>query len=168
MEKKRIVLIVLLVLLPVIILFLIRPINPSELDDVTPEIPCSHELLKKTDTLWVIPKFNNTPISENREWCDQILALNKTLGLHGFYHTYQELNSEITQGQLDEAITIFEDCFHRPPKTFKPPQLKISKENKQLIENNGLEVKTTFNQITHKVYHCSDTGRFSNKFISYF
>jgi len=166
MKKSHLIIIALLLL--ILSLFLIRLISLREIDDVSPEIFCEQEYLEKSDILWIIPKFNNKPISENKEWCKKILALNKTLGLHGIDHEFEEFNSEITQQQLDEAIEIFEQCFNQIPTFFKPPQLKISSQNKKLIQENNMKLKLKFNQLTSKVYHCSDTGRFSNKEIDWF
>lgn len=151
-----------------IILFLLRLLSPKQIDDISSEIPCEQNLIKKSDILWIIPKFNNIPISENPEWCEYILSLNKTLGLHGVTHEYQEFSTNRNQKYLEEGIQIFEDCFGYKPTLFKPPQLKISKENKKLIKNNNLQLKLITNQITHKVYHCNNTGFFPNWFIDFF
>jgi len=51
---------------------------------------------------------------------------------------------------------------------FKSPQLKISENNKNLIKNNNMKIKGLLNQIFHKIYHCNNSGRFSNKFIDLF
>ncbi|MBU1051805.1 MAG: DUF2334 domain-containing protein [Nanoarchaeota archaeon] len=167
MNKKIVIILISLIAL-LFILFITRVVNPRQIDDISPEIPCEQEYLEKSDILWVIPKFNDIPIDQYPEWCNQILNLNKTLGLHGLHHNYQEFNSEITQEQLQEAVTIFESCFNQTPKLFKPPQLKISKENKILIKQNNLKLNAKLNQLTHKVYHCSHSGQFSNKFIDGF
>ncbi|MBU0760487.1 MAG: hypothetical protein KJ600_00255 [Nanoarchaeota archaeon] len=164
--KKPLLIAIILFLIP-FSLFLLRATSQKQLDDLSPEIPCSENLIEKSDVLWVIPKFNNISI-QDKEWCDYILSLNKTLGLHGVYHTYEEFQTPRSQDYLNEGITAFENCFHFKPEIFKPPQLKISKENKQLIKNSGLKLKTQANQLTHKVYHCSDTGKFSNRFIDWF
>jgi len=140
--------------------------TPKEIDDVSPEIPCEQNCLEKSDILWIIPKFQEKPISENKGWCNQILSLNKTLGLHGVTHEYEEFGSNRNQTYLEEGIKIFEDCFNKTPAMFKPPQLRISEENKQLIKQNNMVLKGKFNQIAHKVYHCNDTGSFSNWVIN--
>ncbi len=161
-------------IIPIIIIFLfltlffVRLISPREIDDVSPEILCKQGDLEKSDILWVIPNFNNKPISENQKWCKEILALNKTLGLHGITHEFEEFGSEISQQQLKEAIKIFEQCFNQSPILFKPPQLKISSPNKKLIKQNNMKLKLKFNQLTSKVYHCSDSGKFLNRFIDLF
>ena len=134
-------------------LFLIRLISPREIDDVSPEIPCEQEYLEKAQILWIITEFNNKPISENKTWCQKILNLNKTLGLHGVTHQFQEFNTDKNQEYLEKGMKIFKDCFGYEPRIFKPPQLKINTQNKQLIKNNNLKVKSRFNQIIHKVYH---------------
>lgn len=151
----------------ILIILLIRFINPREIDDVSPGIPCSQEYMKKSSVLWIIPKFNNTPISENKTWCEEILSLNKTLGLHGVTHEYEEFKEDKTKEYLEEGIRIFEDCFGFKPTSFKPPQLKISENNKELIKENNLDLKLKPNQISRKVYHCNDTGDFPNKLIDW-
>lgn len=171
MEKKKVKIsfVVLAALLFLIFtLFLIRAFSYSEVDDVSPEINCEKKILENSDILWVIPNFNNKPISENKEWCEYILKLNKTIGMHGVSHTFQEFKTNRNQEYLEQGIHIFEDCFGYKPLLFKPPQIKISKENKKLIENNNLTLKFEFNQWTHKVYHCGEYGEKKNWFIDLF
>jgi predicted deacetylase len=153
----------------IIFLFLIRLINPKEIDDVTPEIPCPEIEKYNPDTLYIIPNYENNSISQNEEWCEYILSLNKTLELHGITHIYREfLYQNITQEELNLGISEFENCLNQSPEMFKPPQMKINEENKNLIEENNLKRKTGFSQTTHKVYHCGDTGIISNKIIKIF
>lgn len=171
MEKRQILLGVLLVIIAVIailaIVFLIRLFSARQLDDVSPGIPCDSSLLKKSNVLYVIPKFDNISILENKTWCEYILGLNKTLELHGVYHTYQEFNMNRDENYLNEGIKIFESCFNKTPDRFKPPHLAISKENKKMISKR-MKLDLYFNQILHKVYHCNDSGRFKNKVIDWF
>ena len=165
--KKKILIILIILFTMIFVLFLIRYFSETQLDDVNPLIQCDKKLLEKSDVLFVIPIFKNQSIANNPEWCRQILSLNKTLGLHGVYHTYYEFLTDRNSEYLNKGIIAFEKCFGYKPTSFKPPQLKISKTNKKLIKNN-LKLKLIFNQIFHKVYHCNDTGRFSNKFIDLF
>jgi len=165
---KKISIIILILFLLVFTLFLIRLASPREIDDVSPEIPCSEKYLEKSNILWVIPKFNNKSISENKKWCKYILSLNKTLGLHGVTHEFEEFNINKNQEYLQEAINIFEKCFGFKPEIFKPPQLKISDENKKLIKNKNMKLKGKINQVIHKVYHCGDTGMLPNWIIDLF
>jgi len=151
---KKSILIVLIILILITGLFLIRTLSPKEIDDVTPAFFCAEELLKKSDILFVIPKFNNISISENPKWCEYILSLNKTLGLHGVYHTYREFEIDRSQEYLQEGIDEFKACFGYKPEIFKPPQLKISKANRKLIKENNMSLKTIPNKIIHKIYHC--------------
>jgi len=123
-----------------ILLFIIRLINPTEIDDITPGIPCPEIEKYNPNILYVIPNYNNNYISENKEWCEYISSLDKTIYLHGINHTYREfLYKEISQEDLEFGISEFEKCFNFSPTTFKPPQLKISKENKSLIKKNNLK-----------------------------
>ena len=152
MKKAVIILLVIVILL--VVLFSIRILSPKEIDDVTPAFFCAEELLEKSDILFVIPKFNNKSISENPEWCEYILSLNKTIGLHGVYHEYREFKTDRNQDYLQEGIDEFKECFGFEPTLFKPPQLRISKANRKLIKENNMRLKTIPNKIIHKIYHC--------------
>ncbi len=152
----------------VFLLFIVRFFSHTELDDVSPEISCEEKLVEESDVLWVIPFFNNKPISENKEWCEYIVSLNKTIGLHGVYHSYQEFGMTREQNYLKNGIDEFEKCFGFKPKMFKVPQLAINKQNKNLILGTNLVLKGKINQLTKKVYHCNDTGTFPNWVIDLF
>jgi len=167
-KKKTLYLILLIILLIIILLFSIRLILPSQIDDISPEIACEKKLLEKAEIYYIIPKLNNKQISENKEWCNQILNTKKQLALHGVFHTYQEFKANKNQEYLNQGLTEFNNCFNQNPKRFKPPQLKISKQNKKLIKNNNLNLDIRFNQLFHKVYHCQDTGLFPNWLIDIF
>ena len=166
---NKIILISILIIISTLFTLLItRATSPKELDDLSPDIPCEQELIEKSDILWIIPKLNNIPITKNKEWCKKILSLNKTLGLHGIHHTFEEFKTDRKEEYLNEGISIFEECFGEKPTLFKPPQLKITNNNKRLIKNSNLKLKAKINQVFHKVYHCQNTGKFSNKFIDKF
>jgi len=166
---KKIKIIILLVISLIAIIFLIRLLNPTEIDDVSPEISCPEIEKYNPDILYVIPNFEGNPISKNISFCKEILLLNKTLALHGINHTHREfLYENISQENLDFAISEFQKCFNQTPEKFKPPHLQISSENKKLIQENNLNLKTWFNQGTHKVYHCNDSGILPNKIIRIF
>lgn len=152
------------------VLFLIRAVSPTQIDDVSPEVLCKEIEIYNPDVLYVIPNYNQNLISENKSWCDEILSLNKTLGLHGINHSpYREfLTENISQEDLDFVLESFRDCFNQTPKDFKPPQLKISEENRILVEENNLTLKLFSNSLFHKVYHCGDEGRIKNKLIRIF
>lgn len=150
----------------ILIFWGMRFVFPSEVDDVSPEIVCPVGIVEKSDVLWVIPKFGGYSIADNPDWCRHILSLGKQIGMHGVYHNYSEFEENITQEYLEEGIKAFEKCFGFKPYRFKPPQLKISEENMRLVEENGMEVKMRFNQVTRKVYHCDDEPEvFSNELI---
>lgn len=167
--KKILSTFLIIVLILIFTLYLIRLINPTEIDDVSPNIPCPEINIYNPDTLYVIPNYESKPISYYPEWCKSINSLNKNLALHGLNHTYQEfLYENITQEQLDKGIKEFEECFGYEPNTFKPPQLKISEENKKLVKENNLKFKGLFNQIIHKVYHCDDSDKIPNRIIKIF
>jgi predicted deacetylase len=167
-KTKIIKLAILLIILLIPLFFLIRIFSSTQIDDISPEISCPELKQYDPDILWIIPKYNNIPISSNKTWCKEIITLNKTLGIHGITHEYKEFEKEIKTEDLEEAINIFEECFNKKPEIFKAPQLALSKENKKLLEKYNLTLFGQINQIKSKVYHCENTGRFSNKLIYIF
>lgn len=152
----------------IFLLFILRTNLPKEIDDLNPNIPCEKEYLDKVDVLWVIPKYKGIQISDNQTWCQEILAMNKTIGMHGIVHDYHEFEDNLSQEQIQEGINIFEECFDLKPELFKPPQLAISGKNLKLIKDNNLKHKGKFNQLIHKVYHCNNTGTLPNEFHDLF
>ena len=164
---KLILTIILIILIILFLLFLIRLFSPKQIDDVSPNIPCNKAYLEKSDVLYVIPSFENNNIDNisNNKWCNEIIALNKTLALHGYHHNYNEFLDNKDDKYIEESINIFKQCFNQTPKDFKPPQLEISDNNKELIKKHNLNLDLMFNQITHKVYHCNDSGKFPNWLI---
>lgn len=159
--KTRLKIILIALISILIIWFLIRLVSPREIDDISPGISCENEknYIEKSEYLWVIPNFQGNKISEDPEWCKEILSLNKTLGMHGVKHTYREFKREnISREELQEGIEIFEKCFGYKPKNFKYPQLRYNQENRKLLKENNLKIRTKFSQFTHRVYHCDDAG----------
>ena len=155
------------ILFILILFFIARMANPSEIDDIHPAIYCEDEYVALSDVLWVIPFYDNYSIADAVSWCAQMKKLNKTLGLHGVYHTYQEFLIDRDAAYIEHGIWAFERCFGARPTLFKPPQLKISTHNSELLRSLGLEVFTTSHQLTRKVYHCSDTGSYPNLLVRF-
>jgi len=151
------------ILIFILSILLIRILSEKHLDDLHPEMPCDKYLIEKSDYLSVIPIYNNVNISENKEWCNFILSFNKTIIMHGVYHTFNEFNEERDYQYINRGIKEFNDCFGFYPTEFKPPQLALSKKNKIFLEKEfGFKVHTWFSQRFHKVYHCNDSGMFPN------
>ncbi len=163
-----IVILLLILIVSVLIVYLVRAFSVREIDDVNPGIQCDNELLEKSDILWVIPLFNNDSIANYMEWCKNILSLNKTLEIHGVYHAYKEFNEPRSEEYLLLGINEFEKCFGRKPDMFKAPQMALDRINKESLKEAGLRNRDPISQVFHKVYHCSDTGKFSNRFNDLF
>lgn len=166
MKRAKVILLGILIFLLglLIILFFIRLLSSRQLDDVSPAIPCEKELLDKSDILLIIPRYNNVSIAENQSWCNYILSLNKTLALHGVYHTYQEFLEPRDEDYIRFGMKEFKECFGFYPNIFEAPQVALSKENKALLKKMGFEIKGWFNMATHKVYHTQETGEFAIRF----
>jgi len=143
------------------ILFFIRLFSARHLDDVSPGIPCDENLLKKADVYFIIPKFQGNDISKNETWVKKIILFNKTLALHGVTHEYEEFLEDRNEEYLQEGINIFKQAFGFFPERFKPPQLAISKNNKEMIKKK-MNLDSGWRIIFHKVYHCDNTGMMPN------
>lgn len=169
MKKRNIILYFIVSIFAfVVILEVLRFSLPSQLDDVNPFMNCSNDVLEKSDIYYIVPIYNNIPINNSKDWCEKIKSYNKTLYLHGIYHTYNEFASNISNDEFEYALDIFYGCFGFYPTNFKAPQLKISRRNKEYIKNLGLDYDGYLNQIFHKTYHCNDSGKFSNSFQDLF
>jgi len=156
----KIILLVVVTLL--VLLFFIRLFSARHLDDVHPNIPCEDDLLEKADNFYVIPKFDGVNISDYSQWCAKIKSYNKTIALHGVYHTYHEFLTSRDSGYVDSGAIEFEKCFGFYPDRFKAPQLELSGDNKKLLLNEGYNVDSKFENIFHKAYHCNEEGLFPN------
>jgi predicted deacetylase len=165
---KRRVIPLLIVLTILVLLLFIRAFSPIEIDDVHPGISCEPELLQRSDVLWVVPLFENDSILNHPQWCSYIKSLNKTLGLHGVYHSYNEFAAQRDDAYLKEGIKIFESCLNITPTIFKAPQIAFNESNFEALWKDDLESRGKLNQLFHKVYHCDDTGEFPNWFIRLF
>ena len=83
---SRTTLIGLLILLIIVLLFTdfvaLRMKLARQVDDVNLFIYCDNGIIEKSDMLMVIPLYKNVSIAENKGWCEWIVGLNKTLGMH--------------------------------------------------------------------------------------
>ena len=153
-----------LIIFVLLVFLALRAVLPSQLDDLSPGISCSSELIEKSDILFVIPNFElKNDISKNKEWCKKILSFNKSLALHGYTHEYREFSKPRSPEYVHQAFTAFRKCFNQNPAAFKPPNLAWNSENDWIEKITPL--KLWANQIFHKVYHCSDAGGFPNWLI---
>jgi predicted deacetylase len=140
---------------------------PRQLDDVNPQIACESSLIDKSETLMVIPLYQNKSIAENRSWCEYLLSLNKTLAMHGVYHTYNEFYTPRDEQYILAGMEEFKKCFGFYPSIFEAPQVALNNSNEVLLKQMGFDVRGYPFQLTHKVYHCSDTGKYSNNFVDW-
>lgn len=152
----------------VFVVWLIRAVNVREVDDVNPLMGCTDELLQSNDILWVVPLYKNVSIADNSSWCSRIKSLNKTLGMHGVYHSYDEFGVFRDEEYIDRGVAEFEKCFGFRPKSFKAPQLVLSSSDIVPLKNEGLKVYYPYVQLFRKGFHCGDTGAQPNWLIKLF
>ncbi|MBI2630140.1 hypothetical protein HYW76_03485 [Candidatus Pacearchaeota archaeon] len=152
----------------IILLFFIRLFSSRYLDDLHPNIPCDADLIEKSDYLAVIPLYNNQNISESKEWCSYISSFNKTILMHGVFHTYQEFAEARNSSYILEGVSILALCFNYSSLEFKPPQLALSSENRKLLKKDfNFKLHTKYSAIFHKSYHCNDSGILSNRIVDW-
>jgi hypothetical protein len=148
----------------ILILFFIRLVSPIQVDDVSSGIHCKEWILEASDIYYVIPQFDG--VENGEKWCEEILARDKELALHGITHEYKEFETRRSQEYVNEGIKNFEECFGIFPEKFKAPNLGWSNENNWMKEK--FKIQLWMNQLTHKVYHCGDEGKLPNWFIKIF
>jgi hypothetical protein len=165
MRILRVVLLVIIVL--ILVLFSIRLILPSQVDDVNPFMNCSDKVLDRGDVYFVVPKFGSVPIDDVDNWCSEILVREgKELAMHGVYHTFGEFGVYRDEVYFGEGVEIFKRCFGFSPERFKPGHLKFDSKNDWI--RGDMEVDLVWNQVFHKVYHCGDAGLFPNWLVRVF
>ncbi|MGK0232053.1 MAG: putative deacetylase, partial [Patescibacteria group bacterium] len=157
MKSKLILYILAIPLIVILLIWGIRATNPTQIDALHPLIGCTQEELDKADIFYIVPYYKNSAIAENKKWCQEIKATNKTFRLHGYTHTFEEFSSNKTQEEIIHAIQIFKDCIGVTPTRFKAPQLAINKDNIKILTKNNLKIDKYTNQLLHKVYHCNDS-----------
>jgi len=155
---------VIFVLILILLLGLIRAFNYSQLDDLHPLIICDEKYLEKSDVLMIIPLWENDSIANYPEWCQKIKDYNKTLGMHGIRHSYNEFLNKVSEEDFKLALGEFEKCFGQSPEIFEPPHWQISKENKMLVKR-YLPLTSDMQGIFHKVYHCGKDEESSYRFL---
>lgn len=161
------------ILLVFFFIFFIRFFSERQLDDVNPGRLCEDNFLSKSDVLMIIPILENVSIAKNKDWCESILLLNKTLAMHGVYHTPNEFEVSRDEEYITLGMEEFKDCFGSYPYIFEAPQLALDEENNWLLKKMGFEVRGLRFNIFHKVYHCIDYEESSylkklNSFINLF
>lgn len=172
-RKKNKKIFIYLVLIIVIIIFLlnnlelVRHISEKQIDDVNFFISCKNEsdYINKSEVLMVIPIYENQSIADFPNWCNEIKSLNKTLGMHGVYHSYKEFSEVRDESYVLEGMREFKKCFGYYPKYFEAPQVAMNSQNIKVIADLNMIYRGYSYNIFHKVYHCSDTGKYSNRFI---
>lgn len=162
---------IILIILGIAIVFLIadfilaRALWARQVDDFSPQIYCEKEIIEKSEILMVIPLYNNISIAKNKSWCDEIIAMNKTLGMHGVYHTFQEFLEIRDEDYIKNGMREFKKCFGFYPTLFEAPQLALSKDNEVRLGSLNMSINHHSFNFFHKVYHCSDTGSVKNGII---
>ena len=154
--KAAIILSLVIFVFLVLVLIIVRLILPSQMDDVTPSRLCDEKLLDKSEALMVIPLRENQSIADNPVWCEQIKGLNKTLGMHGVYHTEEEFMHARDESYIRIGMEEFYKCFGFYPTVFSAPQFALSEENERTLREMNFTILKPQRQITHKMYHCTD------------
>jgi hypothetical protein len=143
-----------------IVLFLVvRQLRCVGYDDVHQNITQNYKYIDKSDMLFVIPKFENVPLTDNMNFVQKIKNKNKILGMHGVTHspegifTKAEFGYPVKEETIKEGMDIFENAFGYKPKYFKAPCYNLLPENQIKIEKLGMKVvgpeTAIFNRLLH-------------------
>jgi len=155
--NRRIKIAIVLAFIIIVFIFLaIRLILPSQMDDVNPSRLCDERLLAKSSVLMVIPLLGNQSIAYNSSWCEHIKGLNKTIGMHGIYHTEDEFMHANNEESIRIGMEEFNRCFGFYPNIFEAPQLYLSEENEKILGEMNFTIIKLQSRMTHKTYHCTD------------
>ena len=146
-----------LILVVIIFIFYKTFIAKIELDDVHPLIYTDKDMFNKAEWLWVIPLYNNDPISNHPEWTKMVKQSGKKIGLHGVKHRLSEFKNDLNHSYIDQGINEFRKAFGFYPTHFKAPRLELSKNNRNYILSKGIKCQGFINQyILSNVLHSED------------
>ena len=155
-QKQPMILLVMIVLL-----ILVRAFRKRHYDDIHPHIQLNEPYISDSDILFVIPKLNGVPITNDPEFVDYIkkISKGKTLAMHGVYHSPEgyfrtaEFGYPRSKEYVIEGMKIFEEAFGYKPTIFKAPCYNLVNENKKIIEELGMRVEDVDSLMFNKVYH---------------
>ena len=146
-------------IISILIFLIIRQIRSIGYDDVHQNIPQNYKFIDKSDMLFVIPKFENVPLTNDMNFVDKIKSKNKILGMHGVTHSPEgifikaEFGYPVSEEKIKEGMDIFENAFGYKPQYFKAPCYNLLPENQKIIEKLGMKVvgpeTAIFNQLLH-------------------
>ena len=140
-----------------------RLVLHEELDDVHPYIlDITDPLAQRSEWLWVIPMYMGEPISNHPHWVKELKDSGKKIGLHGVHHTKREFGTDRSDEYIDKGIKEFTKAFGYRPTHFKAPNLSLTPKNREKLENRGLVIRGTLNQVLHSVHHTKNKGRRPN------
>jgi predicted deacetylase len=138
------------------VIFVIRFFSIAKIDDVNPYRLCEEKYLAKSDILMIVPFSANLSIASNDSWCSYILSLNKTIGMHGVYHTEKEFLYPRNEEYIRKGMEEFKKCFGFYPSIFEAPELVLSEENEAVLNSLNFTIINSYWNLFHKIYHCTD------------
>lgn len=150
-------------LIILIVLLIIRFFNKSHYDDLHPELPFNKEYLDKSDILFIIPNYNNIPITNYPEYIEKLKSYaqknNKQIGLHGYIHkpegffTKAEYGYELPESYIKDNIDLFRKAFNFEPKLFKAPCYNLHPKNREILLKLGLQISDINTLFLNKLFH---------------
>ena len=149
------------------IIYIIRKFNKVHYDDLTPLIETNYIYLDKSNIIFIIPKYNNIPLTNYPDFIDKIKKYskinNKELAMHGVTHSPEgfistaEFGYPLTFEYIKEGIDIFESAFGYKPKKFKAPCYNLHPKNKEILEKLNIEIIDVDSLLLNKLYHNDNT-----------
>ncbi len=163
----------------VLFVYAVRSGSSSDLDDLTPAIPCdyldafAHKPHAKF--LWVIPIHHGVPIGDDPDWCARLLRLQArgfVLGMHGVFHEghadgqgnwlreFEALSPDEARERLELGVAEWRRAFNQTPTHFSFPGQWGTLAAARMVREAGfaqMEPRTLAYGLYHRIYHCDDS-----------
>ena len=159
----------------------IRTLSGLHLDDLHPSGCPQYVNFRRhahAKFLWIIPVVGGMPISDNTTWCAEMLRLEReegfVLGMHGVRHEwwwdeagegqgakaeFEGLELPVARERIEQGLAVWADAFNGSvPSHFSfPGQWGEIDLVRELRSRYGMRVRTLFDGLIGRVYHCDDT-----------
>lgn len=155
------------IILLIFILYVTRKYNKIHYDDLSPLLKTNYKYLEKSDIIFIIPKYNDIPITDYPEFITKIKKYaednNKELAMHGVTHSPEgylikaEFGYPLANEYIKEGIDIFENAFGYKPKKFKAPCYNLHPHNEKILKEFNIEIIQVDTLFLNKLYH-NDTS----------
>jgi Uncharacterized protein conserved in bacteria (DUF2334) len=143
-------------------LLAIRAFNPVHYDDLHPGLDTHWDYVKRSDILYVVPKYYGDPLTNHPDYIARLKKLaagGKELAMHGVEHRPEgffieaEFGKPLPRSYIESGIRTFTKAFGAPPARFKAPCYNLHPKNRAVLEEHGIRVDGPETLLFNKLYH---------------